>query len=65
MSPLLDLVGDWKAFLSKVVTQPMEVFEVHERTGRPLGDESFIDKASNIVGRDLTRKKSGPKVKDH
>jgi hypothetical protein len=49
MSPLFDLVGDWKAFLSRVVTQPMEVFEVHEGTGRPLGDESFIDKASKVV----------------
>lgn len=63
VEPLLDLVGDWKAFLSRMVPQPTEEFEGHERTGRPLGNESFIKKASKIVGRDLTRKKPGPKVK--
>ncbi len=33
----------------------------HERTGRPLGSESFIEKASKILGRDLKLKKPGPK----
>ncbi len=28
-------------------------FEKHEKTGRPLGDESFINTISNIVGRDM------------
>ena len=43
--------------------QPTKEFELHERTGWPLGDRSFFDKVSQIVGKDLKRKKPGPKVK--
>ena len=63
VEPLLDLLGYWKAFLSGDGNQSTEEFELHERTGRPLGDRSFFDKVSEIVGKDLKRKKSGPKVK--
>jgi hypothetical protein len=34
---------------------------MHERTGRPLGKEGFVEKISVLVGRDLAKKKSGPK----
>ena len=35
--PLLEMVGSWKAFLSKEVSdQKLEEIRTHERTGRPL-----------------------------
>jgi putative transposase len=61
VAPLLHLVPDWIEFLQRALDQPVNEFEVHERTGRPLGSESFIEKASKIVGRDLKPKKPGPK----
>ena len=59
--PLLDLVGNWKEFLLQMTDQSVEEFETHERTGRPLGDEAFIEQASKKLGRDFKRKKPGPK----
>ena len=41
-----------------------EEFEKHERTGRPMGGESFIEKAEELPGRKLKKKKPGPKPKD-
>ena len=33
----------------------------HERTGRPLGSEGFIDRLEKQLGRILREKKRGPK----
>ena len=32
-----------------------------ESTGRPLGDESFVRRIGQLLGRDLARQKPGPK----
>jgi hypothetical protein len=32
------------------------------RTGRPLGDDGFIEKAVQLLNRNLKKKKPGPKV---
>jgi len=37
---------------------------MHERTGRPLGGESFMERVSSLVGRELGKQKPGPKRKD-
>lgn len=43
VKPLLDLVPDWNAFLQhKMKEEDYERLPVHERTGRPLGDEVFM-----------------------
>ncbi len=36
----------------------------HESTGRPMGDRSFVERMSNLLGRDLLPKKPGPKRKE-
>ena len=41
----------------------MERLRLHERTGRPLGDEVFIEHLENIVGRILRRQKPGRRKK--
>jgi putative transposase len=36
----------------------------HESTGRPMGDNSFVEKMSRLLGRDLLPKKPGPKRRE-
>ncbi len=61
---LLSLTGDWKAYLTAAQAYQDNDFERHERTGRPLGDEKFIEKAERLLNRDLKKKKPGPKKQD-
>ncbi len=43
VEPLLELMADWRSFLEEDITkEEMECFRFHERTGRPLGDETFL-----------------------
>lgn len=64
VSPLLDAVGDWKEFLaSGLRDDEREAIRKHERTGRPLGDEHFLDRLEQSLGRALRRRKPGPKPK--
>ncbi len=59
---LLGIVGDWKSYLLETQSYSVEEFENHERTGRPLGSESFIEMAESLLSRDLKKKKPGPKI---
>jgi putative transposase len=62
VSPLLERVGDWKEFLDEGLDTPArEAIRAAERTGRPLGDKSFIRKLEKKLDRVLTRRKPGPK----
>jgi len=62
--PLLDLVPDWSDFLAGGLSDDdAETLRRHERTGRPLGDAGFVERVSDLVGRDLMPKKRGPKGK--
>jgi len=64
--PLLERVNTpWEEFLSFKAQKPViEIFRKHERTGRPLGDDSFIKKMELLLERKLKPKKPGPKKKD-
>jgi len=62
VSPLVEMVGDWREFLSEAVTeQQAEEIRRHERTARPLGDENFVVELENALDRILRCKKLGPK----
>jgi len=56
------MVHDWRGFLSSAASdkETAELRE-HERTGRPLGDESFIEKLEGKLGRVLRIQKPGRK----
>ena len=61
---LLSLVGDWRAYLNDAqrdLSNQSSEFGAHERTGRPLGGVSFIEKAERLLHRELKKKKPGPK----
>ena len=65
VKPLLDLLGDWRTLLSEGASDDQaERFSRHARTGRPLGDGTFVTKLEMLVGRVLRPRKRGPKPKN-
>jgi len=60
VQPLLRMVDDWRQFLSGDVSdEEYELLQRHERTGRPLGSMSFIERLENKLSRILTPQKGG------
>ena len=61
-APMLKRVGDWDEYLSAGVDEDLvRDFRRHERTGRPLGSESFLRRLEKRLDRILIPKKRGPK----
>jgi putative transposase len=61
VKPMLDRVENWAELLASGEQEEFDSMRRHERTGRPLGMEGFVEKVSCLVGRDLSKKKPGPK----
>jgi len=62
VSPLLDRVGNWEAYLQQTDSpQGLDTLRKHTRTGRPLGNEAFIETAEKLAGRALKPGRPGPK----
>jgi len=64
VKPMLNRVRNWEELLASGDQALFDDMRMHERTGRPLGEESFMERMSLIVGRELRKKKPGPKRKD-
>jgi putative transposase len=59
-SPLLAMIGDWSVFLRSAMPEDeLETIRRHGRTGRPLGDEAFLDRLEAVAGRVLKPQKAG------
>jgi putative transposase len=63
IEPLLSMVSSWNEFLSLSTKAEMETFRKHERSGRPLGRELFVDQVERMLNRPLRPQKPGPKRK--
>jgi putative transposase len=63
VSPLLEMVGDWKTFLSGSNEELLNDIRKHERSGRPLGSEEFVESLEADLNRTLKPEKPGPKGK--
>ena len=61
VSPLMDMVGNWQEFLSLSDKEELALFHRHERTGRPLGGETFIAQLEDELARPLRPQRPGPK----
>lgn len=62
MKPLLDRIGDFAAFLARDEDPAANAgLRAAESTGRPLGNEVFIQGLERILGRRLARGRPGPK----
>ena len=62
VAPLLERFEDWGEFLAGGLTEAEAgLLRRHERTGRPLGGESFVLRLEALLGRLLHPQKRGPK----
>jgi len=62
VGPLLQIVHSWKEFVEMPALEvEAESIRMHERTGRPLGNDLFIDRLELEIGKSLRKKKPGPK----
>ena len=60
VAPLLAMVRDWKGLLKSVLREEeLEELRGHGRTGRPLGDDAFLERLEGLVGRVLKPQKAG------
>lgn len=60
---LMDEIQDWGEYLNgqQEGKDKLRLISRHVRTGRPLGNDDFIEKLERISGRILRKKKPGPK----
>lgn len=66
VAPLLEIAGDWKLFLAGAGEEEQSNdIRKHERTGRPLGTEGFVEHLESTLDRPLKRGKPGPKGSDY
>jgi len=55
-------IHDWRDYLqSEEDVAASQQLKRHTRTGRPLGDDRFIERLEGLTGRSLKLRKSGPK----
>ncbi len=60
-APLLDRIGDWSAFIGAGMAEAdSQRIEQHLRTGRPLGEDAWLDRLESQTGRSLRPRKPGP-----
>ena len=58
-------MGSWKDFpMEPTHAEKLAALRRHERTGRPLSPEVFVEKVGMLIGRDPQRKKPGRKVQE-
>ena len=64
-SLLKGLIGNWQDFLNTSSgADDAGLLQLHERTGRPLGDSTFIEKLEGLLRVSLKKKRAGrPKKK--
>ena len=62
VEPMLERVGNWEDYLSMQAEETTdEDLRQHSRSGRPAGDDAFIDSLEVLTGRRLKRQKPGPR----
>lgn len=61
---LKSLIGNWKDFLNASMgDNDAKLIQLHERTGRPLGSNIFIEKLESFLKVSLKKKRAGRKKK--
>jgi putative transposase len=56
---LPEIVGDWPAFVGEWDDEADKVVRQGTRTGRPVGDDTFVDHLEQLAGRILRPKPAG------
>jgi len=61
---LTSSIQDWAWYLKEKTSESdLKLFRSHEKSGRPLGDDKFIEELEMKTGRSLRKKKPGRKKK--
>jgi len=65
VAPVLERYGDFAKFLAENgdESDAFRSLRQSETTGRPVGDDAWMDEVSSRLGKDLKPKKRGPKPK--
>jgi len=59
--PMRERISDWRDYLSEDDdSDVLDSLRVHTRTGRPAGDEQFVDKLEALTGQRLRLRRPGP-----
>lgn len=63
VDPMLRRIPDWEAYLS-IEAREKEYSSIRRlsSSGRPAGDESFVQSLEVLTGRELSKKKPGPRL---
>lgn len=62
VKPVIDRIGNWSTYINMDNDSEEEIeIKCHERTGRPLGSDKFIEKIEKQLRRKLAKQKPGPK----
>lgn len=61
VAPLLEMVGEWRLFLEEADEEDSNKIRGHERTGRALGGDSFLDSLESSLQRVVKPQKAGRK----
>ena len=62
-SPLQTMIPDWQDYLQLSSEEELKTLKLHEKTGRPLGSNSFVEQMEQALGRTLRPQRPGPKKK--
>lgn len=58
--PMMKRMPNWREFLQSPVSEStLDMLHEHSRTGRPLGDDYFVEKLEQLTQLTLKRKKPG------
>jgi len=61
--PMLQRVSNWRRYLQSTDSESaLERLQKHSRTGRPLGNDHFIEKLEQLTQRTLKRRRPGPGI---
>jgi len=64
VAPMLAMVNNWRALLDSAMREEeLRELRDHGRTGRPLGNATFVERLEKVVGRVLSPRKPGRKPK--
>jgi putative transposase len=62
VQPMLDRIADWRRYLTECASdKELEGIRRCSSTGRPAGDTSFLTKMEALTGRELRKRKPGPR----
>ena len=60
----LDIISDWSGYLgAREEEQTLKRLRQQTNTGRPSGDEAFIDKLESLTGRQIRKRPAGRRLK--